>query len=156
MLNFFSVLSTECPACSNGDFYLAAKKQWHTACIRQGRLASGFNGRGCVMNYPNKREIIQEILEENGSLDWYVAQPNKQNPASGNAKCILLNFVEKKRAELIIPNDWFQDPCRYGGISELIWLAVQNSTPVESQHTAHYLFSFPRQHQNGNRGGYRI
>jgi hypothetical protein len=108
------------------------------------------------MNYPNKREIIHEILEENGSLDWYVAQPDKQNPASGNAKCILLNFVEKERAELIIPNDWFQDPCRYGGISELIWLAVQNSTPVESQHTAHYLFSFPRQHQNGNRGGYRI
>ena len=108
------------------------------------------------MNYPNKREIIQEILEENGSLDWYVAQPDKQNPASANANFILLNFVEKKRAELIIPNDWFQDPCRYGGISELIWLAVQNSTPVESQHTAHYLLSFPRQHQNGNRGGYRI
>jgi hypothetical protein len=38
------------------------------------------------MNYPNKREIIQEILEENECLDWYVAQPNKQNPASANAK----------------------------------------------------------------------
>ncbi len=72
------------------------------------------------MNYPNKREIIQEILEENGCLDWYVAQPDKQNPASANAKCILLNFVEKKRAELIIPNEWFQDPCRYGEITELI------------------------------------
>ena len=109
------------------------------------------------MNYPNKREIIQEILEENECLDWYVAQPNKQNPASATAKCILLNFVEKKRAELIIPNEWFQDPCRYGEITEFICLAVQNSTPVESQHTAHYLSSFPRQpNKNGNRGGYRI
>jgi hypothetical protein len=83
------------------------------------------------MNYPNKREIIQEILDENGCLNWCVAQPDKQNPASATAKCILLNFVEKKRAELIIPNEWFQDPCRYGEIRELIWLAVQNSTPVE-------------------------
>jgi hypothetical protein len=32
------------------------------------------------MNYPNKREIIQEILDENGCLNW-CAQPAKQNPA---------------------------------------------------------------------------
>ncbi len=91
------------------------------------------------MNYSNKREIIQEILEENGSLDWYVAQPDKQNPASGSAKCILLNFVEKKRAELIIPNDWFQDPCRYGGISELIWLAVQSQSSRNIPHIIFFL-----------------
>jgi hypothetical protein len=114
-------------------------------------------GGWAFMSYLNKREIIQEILEENGCLDWYVAQPDKQNPASTNAKCILLNFVEKKRAELIIPNKWFQDPCRYGEIAELIWLAVQNSTLVESQRTAQYLFSFPRQpNQNGNQAGYKI
>ena len=115
-----------------------------THLIHQGRLASGFNGRGCVMNYPNKREIIQELLEENGPLDWYVAQPDKQNPASGDAKCILLNFVEKKRAELIVPNDWFQDPCRYGGISELIGLAVQNPTRQSSRNIPHIIFFFPK------------
>src|SRR5262245_52230199 len=95
------------------------------------------------MNYPNKREIIQEILEENGSLDWYVAQPDKKSCEWQCPSVSFLIFSTKNRAELIIPNDWFQDPW--------IWLAVQNSTPVESQHTAHYLFSFTRQHQSRTR-----
>ena len=134
-------------------------EKWHTACvkhnIRQG-VCLRASTRRCVVSYPNKRETIQDILEETGCLHWYVAQPDKHNPASANPKCILLNFVEKKRAELVIPNEWFQDPRRYGEIIELIWLAVQNATPVTSQHTAYYPFSFPRQpNQNGNRSEYK-
>jgi hypothetical protein len=55
------------------------------------------------MNYPNKRAMIQQILEKHGYFDWYIAQPNTQNPDSPNPRCILINFAEKKRAELVIP-----------------------------------------------------
>ena len=54
-------------------------------------------------------------------------------------KAVVLSFVEKKRAELIIPNDWFQDPCRYGGISELIWLAVQSQSSRNIPHIIFFL-----------------
>jgi len=146
---------------SNRRLLFSYKKKWHIPCVKftiQPRaFAFGPERREVVVSYPNKRETIQEILKETGCLHWYVAQPDKQNPASANAKCILLNFVEKKRAELIIPTEWFQDPRRYGQIIELIWLAVQNSTPVKLQRAAHSLFSFPRQpNQNGNRGEYKI
>lgn len=87
----------------------------------------------CVVKYPNKRAVIQEILEKNGYFDWYVAQPDKQNPDSSNAKCVLVNFVEQRRAELVIPNEWFQ---RYHRIAKLIRLAVQHSTPVTSRAAA--------------------
>jgi hypothetical protein len=79
------------------------------------------------VNYPNKRAMIQEILEKNGYLDWYIAQPDKQNPDSSNARCVLFNFVEKKRADIVIPDEWFQ---RYHRIDKLIRLAIQYSTPV--------------------------
>ncbi len=79
------------------------------------------------MNYPNKRAMIQEILKKNGYLDWYIAQPDKRNPDTSNARCVLFNFVEKKRADLIIPGEWFQ---RYNRIDRLIRLAIRYSTPV--------------------------
>lgn len=71
--------------------------------------------------------MIQRILEENGYLDWYIAQPDKRNPYSSNAKCVLFNFVEKRRADLVIPTEWFQ---RHHHIEKLIMLAIQYSTPV--------------------------
>jgi hypothetical protein len=77
--------------------------------------------------YPNKRAMIQEILKKNGYLDWYIAQPDKRNPDNSNAKCVLFNFVERKRADLIIPDEWFQ---RYHRIDKLIRLAIRYSTPV--------------------------
>jgi hypothetical protein len=52
--------------------------------------------------------MIQQILEKHGYFDWYVAQPDTQNPDSPNPRCILINFAEKKRAELVIPYEWFQ------------------------------------------------
>jgi hypothetical protein len=78
------------------------------------------------MNYPSKRAMIQQILEKHGYFDWYIAQPDTQNPDSRNPGCILINFVEKKRAELVIPYEWFQ---RYHRIAKLIALAVQHPSP---------------------------
>ena len=50
--------------------------------------------------------MIQAILEKNGYFDWYIAQPDKQNPDSSDAKCILFNFIEQRRADLVIPHEW--------------------------------------------------
>ena len=71
--------------------------------------------------------MIQEILEKHGYFDWYVAQPDTQNPDSPNPRCVLVNFAEKKRAELVIPYEWFQ---RYYRIEKLIRLAVQHPSPA--------------------------
>jgi hypothetical protein len=70
--------------------------------------------------------MIQQILEKHGHFDWYIAQPDTQNPNSRNPRCILINFVEKKRAELVIPYEWFQ---RYHRIAKLIDLAVEYPSP---------------------------
>ena len=84
------------------------------------------------MLYPNKRAMLQEVLETNGYLDWYVVEPTKQDPDSSNARCVLVNFVESKRAELVIPNEWFQ---RYHRIAKLIRLAVAHATSESAQST---------------------
>jgi len=82
-----------------------------------------------VVNYSNKRAVIQQILEKNGYSDWYIAQPDTQNPDSPNPRCILINLAEQKRAELVIPSEWFQ---RYHRIAKLIALAVQHPSPRSS------------------------
>jgi hypothetical protein len=81
--------------------------------------------------------MIREILEKNEYTDWYIVQPDKHNPDTSNAKCVLFNFVGQKRAALIIPNEWFQ---RYRRIVKLISLVVQHSTPIATDHT--YSLSF--------------
>ena len=70
--------------------------------------------------------MIQHILEKHGHSDWYIAQPDAQNPDSRNPRCILINFVEQKRAELVVPHEWFQ---RYDRIAKLVALAVQHPSP---------------------------
>ncbi len=91
---------------------------------------------GRIVEYPNKRTMIQEILDKNGSFDWYIIQPDKQNPDSPNARCVLFNFVERRRAELVIPNEWFQ---RYHRIAKLIRLAILHAAPATAQTTAESL-----------------
>ena len=71
--------------------------------------------------------MIQQILEKHGYFDWCIAQPDTQNPDNRNPRCILINFAEKKRAELVVPYEWFQ---RYQRIAELIALAVQHPSPA--------------------------
>ena len=82
------------------------------------------------MEHHTKRAMIEEILQDGGYIDWYVIQPDKQNPDNPDAKCVLFNFVESKRAELVIPNEWFN---RYHRISKLIKLAVCSATPMIAQ-----------------------
>jgi hypothetical protein len=65
-------------------------------------------------------------LQTQGYFDWYIAQPDTQTD-SRNPRCILINFAEKKRAELVIPHEWFQ---RYHRIAKLIGLAVQHPSPA--------------------------
>jgi hypothetical protein len=79
------------------------------------------------VHLPHKRAIIQQILEKHGYVDWDIAEPDTQNPDSRNPRCILINFVEKKRTELVIPYEWFQ---RYHLITKLIILAVQHPSPA--------------------------
>jgi len=86
--------------------------------------------------------MIEEILQDGGYVDWYVVQPDKQNPDSPSAKCVLFNFVESKRAELVIPNEWFQ---RYHRIAKLIKLAVLCATPVTAQRILDRLSCVQRQ-----------
>ena len=90
------------------------------------------------MIYPNKRTMIRGILDKNGYNDWYIVQPDKHNPNAPSAKCVLFNFVEQRRAELIIPNEWYQ---RYHRVVKLIRLAVQYSTPT----TTEYSYPLPLQ-----------
>jgi hypothetical protein len=71
--------------------------------------------------------MIQRILEKHGYIDWYIAQPDTQDPDTTNPRCILINFAERKRAELVIPHEWFQ---RYHRIAKLITLVVQHSSPL--------------------------
>jgi hypothetical protein len=47
------------------------------------------------MIYPNKRAMIQEILEKNGYFDWYIAQPDKQNPDDSDASAFFLTLLNK-------------------------------------------------------------
>jgi len=94
------------------------------------------------MQYHNKRGMIEEILQDGGYVDWYVVQPDKQNPDNPSAKCILFNFVESKRAELVIPNEWFQ---RYHRIAQLIKLAILCATPVNAQRISDRLPCVQRQ-----------
>ena len=79
------------------------------------------------MNYATKRAMIQEILEKHGYFDWYIAQPDTQDPDNPNPRCILVNFAEKKRAELVVPYEWFQ---HYDRIAKLITLAVEHPSPA--------------------------
>ena len=79
------------------------------------------------MNPRNKREILSEILGEHGYPHWVVIGPNQPN---ADAPYILCNFIERRQAEVAIPDPWFDDPRRYNTIGELIALAIDNSPAV--------------------------
>src|SRR5262249_40349885 len=66
-------------------------------------------------------------IGENGYSDWYIAQPDTQNPDSPNPRCIPINFAEKKGPELVIPSEWLQ---RYHRIAKLIAFGGSASFPT--------------------------
>jgi hypothetical protein len=59
----------------------------------------------------NKRALIQQILTERGYTDWCVVELRKIDSGNSAVECILFNFREGRKAELVIPHHWFQDGC---------------------------------------------
>jgi hypothetical protein len=103
--------------------------QRHTLCGADAVPQSGhniFSARGARVMHLNKRATIQDILEKNGYSDWYIAEPSKRNSEICDGKWVLLNFVESKRADFIILDEWFHC-CQE--LEKLIRLAIQHSVP---------------------------
>jgi hypothetical protein len=76
----------------------------------------------------NKRALIQQILTERGYTDWCVVELRKIDSGNSAVECILFNFREGRKAELVIPHHWFQDACPL--IGESIVLAIQDSREI--------------------------
>ena len=79
------------------------------------------------MSPRNKRAVLCEILGEYGYPDWVVIESNQP---TADASYILCNFIERRKAEVAIPDVWFEDPRRYNAIGELVTVAIDNSPTV--------------------------
>jgi hypothetical protein len=82
------------------------------------------------MDEDSKRVIIQDILDENRYSDWRIYRPTRLDPTPSGLRCILLNSIEKRKAELVIPDGWVQDPRLHNAVAQLLTLAIQYSRPV--------------------------
>jgi hypothetical protein len=87
------------------------------------------------MNRRTTREILYGIVSEYGHSYWVVLEPDE----TSDANYVLCNFIERRKAEVAIPDEWFEEPRRYGAIGELITLAIDNSSPTVSQAATHEL-----------------
>ena len=88
-----------------------------------------------MMNRRNTREILYEILADYGHSDWVVLETNQTD----DANYVLCNFIKRRKVEIAIPDEWFEEPRRYQAMEELVILAIANSSPMSSQATAHEL-----------------
>jgi hypothetical protein len=73
----------------------------------------------------SKKAIIRQILTDYGYRDWCIVELASQYARDSASKCILFNFGKRRKAELAIPNHWFQHGCPL--IGESITVAIQNS-----------------------------
>jgi hypothetical protein len=93
-----------------------------------------------------RKNILQDVLTEQGYSGWYVIEPIKLVPEN----CfLLLNPKEKKLGEVSIPDEWLGDPRRRSAIGELLTRTIQtcgdvprarpspSMTGVEYQSSAH-------------------
>jgi hypothetical protein len=95
------------------------------------------------VNLPNKLGTLQELLEENGYCDWYALLPTKVSPTSADVKCIFVNFKERRKAAVEIPEKWFQDPDRYTSIAALVCFVIDDCS-VPALDVAHnFFFLYP-------------
>ena len=81
------------------------------------------------MNRRMTREILYGIVAEYGHSYWVVLEPDE----TSDANYVLCNFIERRKAEVAIPDEWFEEPRLYGAIGELITLAIDKSSPTVSQ-----------------------
>jgi len=57
---------------------------------------------------PNRREILQEILDREDDL-WIIMKPSRRNPADPDDLCVFQNPARWKEARVEIPHAWFAD-----------------------------------------------
>jgi hypothetical protein len=114
--------------------WLSQKLSWHTYCCSSRDFCSAkLRGWAKVLIYSinhasNQREKLREILRECGTSGWYVFTASRLDPTA--SKFILFNVSERKKAETVIPDEWFDDH-RYGAIKELISSVISESTPIK-------------------------
>jgi hypothetical protein len=80
-----------------------------------------------AMTRQQRREVLDEILAELGCSNWFVMEPNRPESDESYSLC---NPVIGRKAELAVPEGWFEDPRRYSAIGELLALAIDNSSPI--------------------------
>jgi hypothetical protein len=56
--------------------------------------------------WPNKREILQSILDEEDDL-WIIMKPSRNNPTDPEQLCVFQNPGQWKEARAEIPTSWF-------------------------------------------------
>lgn len=57
---------------------------------------------------PNKREIIQAILDKEKDL-WIIIKPSRFDPTDPDYLCVFQDPAHYKEARVEIPTAWFQD-----------------------------------------------
>jgi hypothetical protein len=77
------------------------------------------------MNRPIKLRTLQELLEENGYYDWYALLPTKVSSTS-DLKCTFVNFKNKRKATIHIPETWLHDPDQCESIAALVSFAIDD------------------------------
>jgi hypothetical protein len=77
------------------------------------------------MNRPNKLRTLQDLLEENGYCDWYALLPTKVG-STGDLKCTFVNFKNKRKAAIEIPEVWFHDSDRCESIAALVSFTIDD------------------------------
>src|SRR5687767_1057948 len=77
------------------------------------------------MNRPNKLRTLQDLLEENGYSGWYALLPTRVSSTS-DLKCTFVNFKERRKAAIEIPETWFQDPDRSESIAAVVSFAIDD------------------------------
>jgi hypothetical protein len=59
------------------------------------------------MGLPNKREIIQTIVDDEPE-SWIIMKPSRRDPADPEPLCIFENPAADTQARAEIPLEWFQ------------------------------------------------
>lgn len=78
------------------------------------------------MDNVNKREILEEILQEEEDL-WIIIKPSRLNPSDPDELCVFQNPAAYKEAAIEIPMRWFQDQ-EVEMIKEAVREAMQRAT----------------------------
>ena len=79
--------------------------------------------RWTVATLPNKREILESIINEQGDF-WIIMKPSRNNPTDPDYLCVFQNPAEYKEARVEIPTAWFTDE-QFDRIQSAVWHAIK-------------------------------